>query len=157
MLRGLARRAGDHGYLPMQPCRRGGGRSDRPEHSVCSRLPFYSRHSQSIPLSCRDILGIRRTVREIDLSDLVAGSEQVEEDLLVHSLLTEFKVVPVYRRFGAIVHGNIMPGTAGGQDVQDAARIGCGGHTGVGRCAASLREGISGQSPRDHRQFPEIP
>jgi hypothetical protein len=69
---------------------------------------------------CRDILRIRRTVREIALSDLVAGSEQVEEDRLVHSLLAEFKVVLVYRRFGAVFRRNIVPGTADGQDVQDA-------------------------------------
>jgi hypothetical protein len=66
--------AGNHGHLPVQPCRQGGDRSDRPEHSTCSRSPCYSRHSRSIPAFCRDVLRIRRTVREINLSDLVAGS-----------------------------------------------------------------------------------
>ncbi len=119
MLRGLARRAGNHGHLPVQPCRQGGDRSVRPAHSACSRLPFYSHHSRSIPLFSRDILGIRRTVREIDLLDLIAGSEQVEEDRLVHSFLTEFKVVSMNRRFCAVVRRYVVPGTAGGQDVQD--------------------------------------
>ena len=81
MLRGLARRARDRGH------RQAGDRSDQPEHSACSRLPFYSHHSRSIPLFCRDILGIRRTVRGIGLSDLIPGSEQVEENRLVHLLL----------------------------------------------------------------------
>jgi hypothetical protein len=38
----------DCGYLPVQPCRQGGDRSDRPEHSAYSLLPFYSHHSRSI-------------------------------------------------------------------------------------------------------------
>jgi hypothetical protein len=36
-------------------------------------------------------------MREIDLLDLVPGSEQVEEDRLIHSLLAEFEMVPVNR------------------------------------------------------------
>jgi hypothetical protein len=51
---------------------------------------------------------------------------------------------------------NIVPGTAGGQDVQNAVEQ-TGGHIGVGRCGASLVGGISGQSPRDHRQVPGRP
>jgi len=89
-----------------------GDRSDRPEHSVCSHLPSYSHHSRLIPFFRRDISGIRRTVREINLLDLVAGLEQVEEARLVHSLLTEFEVIPVYRRFGTIVRRNIVPGAS---------------------------------------------
>ena len=58
-------------------------------------------------------------MREIDLLDLVPGSEQVEEDRLVHALLTEFKVVPLYRRFGAVVCWNIVPAATGTQDVHD--------------------------------------
>ena len=61
------------------------------------------------------------------------------------------------RRFGTVVRRNIVPGTAGGQDVQDAVAQAARGHTGVGRCAASLEGDGSGQSPRDHRQFPEKP
>jgi hypothetical protein len=34
---------------------------------------------------------------EIDFFDFVPGSEQVEEDRLVHSFLAEFEVVPVNR------------------------------------------------------------
>lgn len=120
MLRELARRAGNHGYLPVQPCRQAGGRSDRPEHSVYSRLPFYSHHNRSIPFFSRDILGICRTMREIDFLDLIPGSEKVEEDCLVHSLLAEFEVVPVNRRFRAVVRWYIEPGASGGQNVQDA-------------------------------------
>jgi len=97
MFRELVRRAGNRGHLLVQPCRQAGGRSDRPEHSVCSRLPFYSHHSRWIPFFCRDILGICRTMREIDLLDLVPGSEQVEEDRLIHALLTELEVIPVNR------------------------------------------------------------
>ena len=97
MLRELARRAGNHGYLPVQPCRQAGGRADRPEHSVYSRLPFYSHHSRLIPFFSLNVLGICRTMREIDFLDLVSGSEKVEEDRLIHSLLTEFEMVPVNR------------------------------------------------------------
>jgi len=61
------------------------------------------------------------------------------------------------RRFGTVVRRSIVPGAAGGQDVQDAVEQAAGGHTGVGRCAALLEEDSSGQSPRDHRQFPENP
>lgn len=46
--------------------------------------------------------------------------KKVEEDRLVHSLLAEFEVVPVNRRFGAVVRWNIEPGASGGQNVQDA-------------------------------------
>jgi len=120
MLRELVHRAGNHGCLPGKLCKQGGDHSDQPEHSACSPLPFYSHHSRSIPPFCRDILGIGCTVREIDLSDLISGAEQVEEDRLVHALLTEFKVVTVYRRFGAVVCWNIVPAAAGTQDVQDA-------------------------------------
>ena len=57
---------------------------------------------------------------EIDFFDLVSGSEQVEENRLIHSSLAEFEVVPMNRRFGAVVRWNIEPGAAGGQNVQDA-------------------------------------
>ena len=106
MLQKSVRKAVNHGHLPVQPCRQGGDRFDRLVHSACSRLLFYSHHSRLIPFFSLDILGIRRTVRGIDLSDLIPGSEQVEEDRLVHSLLAEFKVVPVNRRFGTIVCWN---------------------------------------------------
>ena len=46
--------------------------------------------------------------------------KKVEEDRLVHSLLAEFEMVPVNRRFGAVVRWNIEPGASGGQNVQDA-------------------------------------
>jgi len=87
MLRVLVHRAVNHGHWQVKPCRQAGDRSDRPERSACSPLPFYSHHSRSIPLFSLNILGIRRTVREIDFSDLIPGLEQVEEDRLVHSLL----------------------------------------------------------------------
>jgi hypothetical protein len=32
-------------------------------------------------------------MREIDFLDLVSGSEKVEEERLIHSLLTEFEMV----------------------------------------------------------------
>jgi hypothetical protein len=80
----------------------------------------------------------------------------------------------VNRRFGAVVCRDIVPGAAGTQDVQDTVEhmenvsafscqenqrfsVGCGGRIGVGRCAALLAGGISGQSPRDHHQFPGRP
>jgi len=104
MLRELVRKAGNHGHLPVKLCRQEGDHSDRPEHSACSPLPYYSHHSRSIPFFRRDSLGIRRTAREIDtetalqfpvrkisdfpcLPDLIPGLEQVEEDRLVHPLL----------------------------------------------------------------------
>ena len=59
-------------------------------------------------------------MREIDFFDLVPGSEQVEEDRLVHSLLAEFEMVPVNRRFGAVVRWYIEPGASGSENVQDA-------------------------------------
>lgn len=58
---------------------------------------YYSHHIRSILFFCRDILGIRRTVEDIDFFDLVPGSKQVEENRLVHSFLAEFEVVPVNR------------------------------------------------------------
>ena len=88
--------------------------------------------------------------------DLVSGSEKVEEDCLVHSLLAEFEMVPVNRRFGAVVRWNIEPGASGGQNVQDAVDQSAGvtpGSTDVRLCWG----GISEQSPRDHRQFPGMP
>ena len=86
-------------------------------------LPCYSRHSRSIPFFRGDILGIRRTMREIDLFDLVPGSEKVKEDRLVHPLLAEFEVVPMYRRFGTVFRWNIMPGAPGGQDIENAIGV----------------------------------
>lgn len=59
-------------------------------------------------------------MREIDFFDLVPRPEQVEEDRLVHAFLAEFEVVPVNRRFGAVVRRYIEPGASGGQNVQDA-------------------------------------
>ncbi|MDI6718904.1 MAG: hypothetical protein QMD46_04765 [Methanomicrobiales archaeon] len=56
---------------------------------------------------------------KIKLPEVVAGLEEVEEDRLVRSPLTEFEVVPVYRRFGAVFLRYIVPGTPGGQDVED--------------------------------------
>jgi hypothetical protein len=76
---------------------------------------------------------------------------------LVHSFLTEFEVVPVYRRFGAVVRRKFVPCAPGGQDVQDAVEQAAGGHIGVDRCAASLAGGSYGRSPRVHRQFPGRP
>lgn len=52
--------------------------------------------------------------------DLIAGSEQVEEDRLLHFLLTEFEGIPVYRRFGIVFRRNIVPDASRGQDIQDA-------------------------------------
>ena len=120
MLRELARRAGNHGYLPVQPCRQAGGRSDRPEHSVYSRLPFYSHHSRSIPFFSRDIFGICRTMREIDFFDLVPRLEQVEEDCLIHAFSQSSRWLSVKRWFGAVFRWYIEPGASGGQNVQDA-------------------------------------
>jgi hypothetical protein len=122
MLRGLARRAGNHGHLPVQRCRQAGYHSDRPEHSACSLLPFYSHHSRSIPFFRRNILGIRRTMGEIDFFDLVSGSEQVEEDRLVHSSLAEFEVVPMNRRFRTRFCWYIEPGTSSRENVQDTVK-----------------------------------
>jgi len=58
-------------------------------------------------------------MREIDFFDLVPGSEQVEEDRLVHSFLAEFEVVPVNRRFSTIFRWYIEPGASGSENVQD--------------------------------------
>ena len=52
--------------------------------------------------------------------DLIAGSEEIKEDRLVHSFLAEFKVVPVNRRFGAVFRWDIQLSASGGQNVQDA-------------------------------------
>ena len=62
MLRGLVHKTGNRGPLLGKLCRQVGDRSDRPERSVCSRLPFYSHYSRSILFFSRDILGIHRTV-----------------------------------------------------------------------------------------------
>jgi hypothetical protein len=56
---------------------------------------------------------------EIDFFDLIPGSEQVEEDRLVHSFLAEFEMVPVNRRFRTIVRWDIEPAASGCENVQD--------------------------------------
>jgi len=96
-------------------------------------------------------------VREIDLLDLVARSEEVEEDRLVHSFLAEFEVIPMNRRFSAVFRRDIQPGASGGQNVQDAvdqpARVTSG--------SADMRlrwgEIFLNNLPRDRRQFPGTP
>ncbi|MDI6720216.1 MAG: hypothetical protein QMD46_11455 [Methanomicrobiales archaeon] len=57
---------------------------------------------------------------KIELLKVVGGLEKVEEDRLMGSPLTEFREVPVYRRFGTVVCDHIAPGAPGGQDVEDA-------------------------------------
>lgn len=52
-----------------------GGRSDRPEHSAYPPLPIYNHHSLLVPFLRRDILGISRTMKEIDFLDLIPGLE----------------------------------------------------------------------------------
>ena len=118
-------------------------------------LPFYSHHSRSIPLFRLNILRIRRTVREIDLLDLISGSEQVEEDRLVHSLLAEFEVVPVNRRFGTIVCWNIVPSASRGQDVQDAVEQPAGVTPGSADVRLCWREVVPDNLPEISINFPE--
>jgi len=52
-----------------------------------SPLSIYSHRGLLIPFLRQDILGISRTMEEIDLLDLIPGSEEVEEDCLVYSFL----------------------------------------------------------------------
>jgi len=59
-------------------------------------------------------------MREIDFSNLVPRSEEVEEDRLVHSFLAEFEVIPMNRRFGAVLCRHIEPGASDGQNIQNA-------------------------------------
>ena len=74
----------------MDICRR--NRADKEETvpiNQCTQLVlvyFYSHHSRLIPAFCRESLCIRRTVREVNLLDRIAGSEQGEEERLVHPL-----------------------------------------------------------------------
>jgi len=119
MLRVSVHRVGNHGRLPEKPCRQRGGRSNRPEHSVYSPLPFYSHHSRSIPFFSGNILGVGRTVREINFPDLVPRLEKVKEDRLIHPVLAEFEVVPMNRRFRTVVLRYVVPAVAGHQDIQD--------------------------------------
>ncbi|MDI6719848.1 MAG: hypothetical protein QMD46_09590 [Methanomicrobiales archaeon] len=56
---------------------------------------------------------------EIEFLEIVAGLQQVEENCLIGSPLTEFEVIPVDGRFGPVFLGDIVPGTPGGQDVED--------------------------------------
>ncbi|RXE55295.1 hypothetical protein ABH15_10995 [Methanoculleus taiwanensis] len=58
-------------------------------------------------------------MREIDFPDLIPRLEKVEEDRLVHPLLAEFEVISGNRRFCAVFLRYVVPGAAGGQDVQD--------------------------------------
>jgi hypothetical protein len=51
----------------------------------------------SIHLFTRISLVSVRTVREIDLLDLVAGSEQVQEDRLIDLFFGQFEVILMYR------------------------------------------------------------
>jgi len=49
----------------------------------------------------------------------VSRPDYLEKDRLVHTFLAEFEVVPVNRRFGAVVRRYIVPAATGTQDVQD--------------------------------------
>ncbi|MDI6719644.1 MAG: hypothetical protein QMD46_08555 [Methanomicrobiales archaeon] len=59
---------------------------------------------------------------EIELLDIIAGLQQVEEDRLIHALLAEFEMIPMDRRFCAVLLRDIVPGTPRGQDIQDAVQ-----------------------------------
>ncbi|OQA53026.1 MAG: hypothetical protein BWY45_03086 [Euryarchaeota archaeon ADurb.Bin294] len=58
-------------------------------------------------------------MREINFLGLIPRLEKVEEDRLIHAFLAEFEVVAMNRRFHAISLRYVVPGAAGGQDVQD--------------------------------------
>jgi len=59
---------------------------------------------------------------QVESLDVIAGLQQVEEDRLIHTPLAEFEVIPVDRRFGTVLFGDIAPGTPGDQDVEDAVQ-----------------------------------
>jgi len=135
MFRGLVHKAGNRGHLPGKLCRQAGGRSDRPEHSVYFRLPFYSHHSRLIPFFLPGYPSYpSHSVRDRFFFDLVARLEQVEEDCLVHAFLAKFEVVPVNRRFSTIFRRDIEPGASGGQNVQDAVDQPAGSQRGRPMC-----------------------
>lgn len=104
---------------------------------------------------CLDILCIRRAMGEIDLPDLIPGSEQVEEDRLIRSLLTEFEVIPVYRRFGTVLHRNIVPGTTGSQNVQDTVEQAAGVTPGSANVRLCWRKVVLDNCPEIIVNFPE--
>lgn len=51
--------------------------------------------------------------------ELVARSQEIEEDGLVCSPLTQFEVVAVDRRLRPVLCRYVAPGTPGGEDIQD--------------------------------------
>ena len=94
----------NHGHLLVQ---RAGKWETIPIDQSTQFVPLYLFIAITASRSpfCGDILGIRPTMREIDFFDLIPGSEKVEEDRLVHPLLAEFEVVPMYHRFGTYFAG----------------------------------------------------
>ena len=123
----------NHGHLLVQ---RAGKWETIPIDQSTQFVPLYLFIAITASRSpfCGDILGIRRTMREIDFFDLVPGSEKVEEDRLVHPLLAEFEVVSVYRRFGTVFRRNIVPSASGGQNIENAVEQLAGSHRGRPRC-----------------------
>ena len=74
---------------------------------------------------------------------------------MIHSLLAEFKVVPVHRRFGAVARRNIVPGTAGGQDVQDTIEQAAGVTPGSADVQLRWRKVVPDNLPETIVDFPE--
>ena len=64
-------------------------------------------------------------------------------------------MVPVYRRFDAVVRRNIVPGTAGGQDVQDTVEQAAGVTPGSADVRFRWWEGFPDNLPEIIADFPE--
>jgi len=93
-------------------------------------------------------------MREIDFPDLIPRLEKVEEDRLVRPSLAELEVVAVNRRFRAVFLRYIVPGAAGGQDVQDTVDQSAWITPRSADMWLRWGGGISERPTGDHRQFP---
>ena len=81
--------------------------------------------------------------------------KKVEEDRLIHAFLAKFEVVPVNRRFGTIFRRNVMPGTAGGRDIQDAVEQAAGVTPGSADVRLCWWEVVPDDRPETIVNFPE--
>ena len=92
---------------------------------------------------------------EIDFFDFIPGSEQVEEDRLVHAFLAEFEVIPVNRRFCTVFRRDIEPGTSGRENVQDTVEQSAGVTPRAANVRLRWREVFLNNRPDIIVNFPE--